>query len=214
MNQIRLDFAERAGSRLAGFQNLMRDQVRNILFVSSLYESFIMAEDGQLDELILTKFLDLNLSRAPNITRVSQGSEALALARSRPFDLIITSTRVGDMHALELARAVRASDLGIPVVLLAYDHQELTGFMARNDVSDLERIFVWQGDARILLAVVKSVEDRMNVAHDSEFGVPIFIVVEDNVRFYSSFLPTIYSEVMKLSQNVCAEGLNLLQMLL
>jgi CheY-like chemotaxis protein len=214
MNQTRLDLAERDGSRLAGFQNLMRDQVRNILFVSSLYESFIMAEDGQLDELILTKFLDLNLSRAPNITRVSQGSEALALARSRPFDLIITSTRVGDMHALELARAVKASDLKIPVVLLAYDHQELTGFMARNDVSDLERIFVWQGDARILLAIVKSVEDRMNVEHDSEFGVPIFIVVEDNVRFYSSFLPTIYSEVMKLSQSVCAEGLNLLQMLL
>jgi hypothetical protein len=118
------------------------------------------------------------------------------------------------MHALELARAVKASDVGIPVVLLAYDHQELTHFMARNDVSDLEKIFVWQGDARILLAIVKLVEDRRNVERDVKLGVPVFIVVEDNVRFYSSFLPAIYAEVMKLSQSVCAEGLNLLQMLL
>ncbi len=200
---------------VSDFQNLMRDQVRNILLVSSLYESFIMAEDGQLDELILTKFLDLNLSRAPNIVRVSQGSEALALARSeRPFDLIITSTRVGDMHALELARAVKAADLDIPVVLLAYDTQELNQFMSRNDTSDLERIYVWQGDARILLALVKSVEDKLNVERDTELGVPLFLVVEDNVRYYSSFLPVIYSEVMKLSQSVCAEGLNLMQMLL
>jgi CheY-like chemotaxis protein len=192
----------------------MRFRVQNILFVSSLYESFIMSEDGQLNELILSKFLDLNLSHAPNLSRVSSGAEALALAKEQSFDVIITSLQLGDMNAVQLARQVRNAGLDLPVLVLAYDHRELKEFEGRHGFSELEQVFVWQGDARILLAMVKLWEDKVNVEFDSSLGVPVLLIVEDSVRFYSSFLPVIYSEVMKLSQSIFSEGVNLYQRLL
>ncbi len=207
-------FTEGYGSRPGNLQDLMRFRVQNILFVSSLYESFIMAEDGQLNELILSKFLDMNLSQAPNLTRVSSGAEALALAQEQSFDVVITSLQLGDMNAAQLARRVGASSLDLPVLVLAYDHRELKEFEERHGFAGLDRVFIWQGDARILLAMVKYLEDKVNLDNDTKLGVPVLIVVEDSVRFYSSFLPVIYSEVMKLSQSVFSEGVNLYQRLL
>lgn len=193
------------------FQDLMAYHVQHILLVTSLYDSFILAEDGNLGELILTEFLDLNLRHTPELTRVSTGSEALTLAvDERRHDLIVTSLHVGDMNAVELAEGVRKAGLDIPVVVLAYDARELTDFLAAHDGSELERIFLWQGDVRILLAIVKYIEDRRNLAHDTgESGVPAIVVVEDNVRYYSSFLPVIYSELMLNAQKLMPEGLNI-----
>jgi CheY-like chemotaxis protein len=202
------------GVQIGSLQDLMRRRVQNILFVSSLYESFIMAEDGQLNELILSKFLDLNLSQAPNLRRVSSGGEALTLAQEQPFDVIITSLQLGDMNAVQLARRAREAGLDLPVLVLAYDHRELKDFESRYGFSELDEVFIWQGDARVLLAMVKLWEDHVNVEFDSSLGVPVLLVVEDSVRFYSSFLPVIYSEVMKLSQSVFSEGVNLYQRLL
>jgi CheY-like chemotaxis protein len=208
------EFGGARNGRASSLQDLMRFRVQNILFVSSLYESFIMSEDGQLNELILTKFLDLNLNQAPNITRVPSGAQALTLARDRRFDVIITSLQLGDMNAAQLARSVRAAELDLPVLVLAYDHQEVKDFERRYGFGDLERVFVWQGDARILLAMVKLEEDRRNVEFDASLGVPVLLVVEDSVRYYSSFLPVIYSAVMKLTQSIVSEGVNLYQRLL
>jgi hypothetical protein len=68
--------------RLQTFVDLARFRVQEILLVSSLYDSFTLTEDGQLNELVLSEFLDLTLRHPPNLTRVSTGAEALALATS------------------------------------------------------------------------------------------------------------------------------------
>jgi hypothetical protein len=39
-------------------------------------------------------------------------------------------------------------------------------------------------------------------------GVPVLLVVEDNIRYYSSFLPVIYTELIKQSRRVIQEGIN------
>ena len=209
------EHAEWHGSGAGGFQELMREQVRNVLFVSSFYESFIMAEDGQLNELLLTKFLDVNLSQAPRLTHVSTGAEALELTREPDrFDLVLAALDVGDMDAVELAGRLRDRGVKLPFVLLGYDHRELKDFLIRHPSAPIDRSFLWQGDVRILLAIVKYIEDKLNAPHDVQVGVPVLLVVEDNVRYYSSFLPVIYTEVMKHSQQVISEGLNLSQKLL
>ncbi len=197
-------------SRQSQFQYLMSYHVQNILLVTSLYDSFILSEDGNLGELILTEFLDLNLRHTPELTHVSTGEGALKLAtEKRQYDLIISSLNLGDMTVLELAQQVGAAGLDIPVVLMAYDARELKDFVTNNDVSGLERIFLWQGDVKILLAIVKYIEDRRNLPHDTgEAGVPAIIVVEDKPRYYSSFLPVIYSELMLHAHNLMPEGLN------
>ncbi|MFI5097326.1 MAG: histidine kinase, partial [Candidatus Acidiferrales bacterium] len=142
---------------LEGFDNLMPFRVQEILLVSSLYDSFILREDGRLNELLIGESLDLHLQQIPRITHVSSCSEALALARSDPrrFNLIVTNLAVGEMNAAQLAREIKAAGLNVPVVVLAYDYREIKNFIARNPVTDIERIFLWHGSARVLIAIVK-----------------------------------------------------------
>ena len=71
-----------AEERFEGFENLMPFRVQNILLVSSLYDSFILREDGRLNELLIDESLELNLRQIPGITHVSSCAEALDLAES------------------------------------------------------------------------------------------------------------------------------------
>ena len=201
--------ADEAQNVFEGFDELMPFRVRDILLVSSLYDSFILREDGRLNELLIDESLELH-QEIPGIRQVSSGAEAVAMARENPrFNLIVTNLEVGDMDAAELARQVRAAGLEIPVVVLAYDYRELKNFVARNPVSEIEPVFLWQGNVRMLIAIVKYVEDKRNVEHDTAaIGTPVILVVEDNIRYYSSFLPTIYTEVITQSRRVIREGIN------
>jgi CheY-like chemotaxis protein len=197
------------------FQNLMSFRVREILLVSSLYDSFILEEDGHLYEQIITEYIDLNLSHAPGITRVSSGREAVELAQSeKTFDLVIVTMNVGDMSAADFADAFRASGMNTPIVLLTFDRRELALLQPR-DQSKFEKVFIWQGDFRILIAIVKFIEDQMNLEADTRLiGVQSIILVEDNIAFYSSYLPLIYTEVLKHHQGLISEGMNMAHKLL
>lgn len=198
-----------AEQRFEGFENLMPFKVHNILLVSSLYDSFILREDGRLNELLIDQSLDLSPEHVPGITHVSSCAEAAELAKSQQFNLIVTNLTVGDMNAAQLASKIKQAGLDVPVVVLGYDHREIENFVARNPVTDIERIFLWQGNARILIAIVKYIEDQRNVLHDTRaIGVPVLLVVEDNIRYYSSFLPVIYTELIKQSRRVIQEGIN------
>src|SRR5690349_6807985 len=136
------DAEPREDTVLQDFQDLMPWRVQDILLVSSLYDSFTLQEDGRLNELILSEFLDLNLHATPGITHVSSGAEALERARAHSrFNLIVTTPNPGDMDAAQLARAVREAGLDVPVVVLAYDHRELKDFEARHPTSDVDRTF-------------------------------------------------------------------------
>lgn len=193
------------------FSDLARFRVHDILLVSSLYDSFILAEDGELREVILKEFLDLNVRHTPDVTHVSSVDAAVALARDRTrFNLIIASAMVGDVSAQTIARRMRDAGIETPVLALAYDMREVGQLPALSGESSIERVFLWQGDIRLVPAMVKYVEDRRNVAQDTAMlGVQVILVVEDNVRFYSSFLPTIYAELMHHAHSLVPEGVNL-----
>ncbi len=193
-----------------GFENLMPFRVNDILLVSSLYDSFILREDGRLNELLIGESLELDLHQVPGITHVPTGAKALELARSQPrFNLIVSNLQVGDMNAAQLAREIKAADLDVPVIVLAYDYREIKDFIARNPQTDVERIFLWQGNARILISIVKYIEDKRNVLHDAhDMNVPVMLVVEDDIRYYSLFLPVIYTELISQSRRLLSEGLN------
>jgi hypothetical protein len=198
-----------AEERFERFENLMPFKVHNILLVSSLYDSFILREDGRLNELLIDESLELNLRRVPGITQVSSCAEAVHLARSQQYNLIVTNLTVGDMNAAQLASEVKRAGLDVPVVVLGYDYREIKNFVARNPVTEIERVFLWQGNSRILITIVKYIEDKRNVLHDTRaIGVPVLLVVEDNIRYYSAFLPVIYTELIKQSRRVIQEGIN------
>jgi len=193
------------------FQQLMPFRVRDILLVSSLYDSYILEEDGHLYEMILSGYHEFNLSQAPRVTRVSSGQEALKLAQEKGrFDLVITTLNLGDMQALEFARQLKESNPSLPIVLLTYENRELNELIKTYDVSCFEKVFIWQGDHRVMLSIIKFIEDRMNVENDTRIaGVQSIILIEDNVNYYSSFLPIIYTELFNHSQKLIREGINL-----
>lgn len=199
------------GTRFQGFQNLMRRRIRDVLLVSSLYDLYLFEEDGRLYELIRNEYQGLHLSHAPELTRISSGKEALALAlKERRFDLIITTLHIDDMSALKLATLVREAGLDIPIILLAYDNRELRELVTHHDTSVFDRIFMWQGDFRLIIGIIKHLEDRMNVDDDTRLvGVQSIILIEDSVRYYSAFLPVIYTEILNQSRRLLSEGINL-----
>jgi CheY-like chemotaxis protein len=206
-----------AGPR-AGFndyQDLMRYRILHILLVATPYDRFLLEEAGELSERMMGEFRNLDLHYAPGLTGVSTGAEALAMVRRQEsINLIVTTPHVADMNPARLATEVkRIRD--IPVVLLAWDPSELNGFTGGDHEAAIERAFLWQGDARILQAIIKSVEDRRNVEHDTRaVGVQVILLIEDVVRHYSSFLPAMYSELLHHSQRVISEALNFSQKIL
>jgi CheY-like chemotaxis protein len=198
-------------NRFQGFQDLMRLRVRDILLVSSLYDLYLFEEDGRLYELIRSEYQGLNLSHSPELTRVSSGQDAIRMAKKEMrFDLIITTMHIEDMHALNFAKLVRKSGLKIPVILLAHDNRELKSLMHNPERDVFDKIFIWTGDFRILIGIIKYLEDKLNIEHDSKtIGVQNIIFIEDNIRHYSSFLPIIYTEILRQSQRLITEGINL-----
>jgi CheY-like chemotaxis protein len=195
---------------IESFDSLMPFRVQDILLVSSLYDSFILREDGRLNELLIGESRELDLQQIPGITHVSNCTQALELVRTQPrFNLIVTNLAVGEMNAAQLAREIRKLGIDVPVLVLAYDYREVKNFVARNRVTDIDRIFLWQGNARVLIAMVKYIEDKRNALHDTKtVGVPVLLVVEDNIRYYSSVLPVIYTELISQSHRVLREGIN------
>jgi len=202
--------------RFAEFQDLMRFRIMELILVSTPYDKFILEEAGELSERLYGEFRSLDLHYPPALTGVSTGKEALELARSRSgAKLIITTPRVRDMDAAALARTVREEGLDAPVVLMARDASELAGWSGRATEAGIEGTFLWQGDAQVVVAMAKAVEDRRNVERDvRECGVQVIIVIEDLVRHWSSFLPRMYQVLLRNSQRVVREGLNLSQKIL
>ncbi len=199
-----------AEETIESFDSLMPFRVQDILLVSSLYDSFILREDGRLNELLIGESRELDLQHIPGITHVSNCAQALDLVRTQPrFNLIVTNLAVGEMNAAQLANEIRKAGLDVPVLVLAYDYREVKNFVARNPVTKIDRIFLWQGNARVLIAMVKYIEDKRNALHDTKaVGVPVLLVVEDNIRYYSSVLPVIYTELISQSKRVIREGIN------
>jgi CheY-like chemotaxis protein len=201
--------------RAARFPHLMPRRIQDVLLVSSPYDSFTLEEDGLLTDVIFSEYVDLGLTHSPNLTRVSTGEEALAAIRSRPFDLVITLLRLGDMDVPKFTQAVRGLRPELPVVLLVANDWELTRLTQQHARLPVDGLYVWYGDAKIILAIIKVLEDGFNVEHDTRVGdVSVIILVEDSVRFRSSLLPIIYSQLVRQTRAVMADGLNHMDKLL
>lgn len=208
-----------------GFRDLIAYRVREILLVSSPYDAFTLEEDGRLTERLYAEYSELNLSMAPRITHASTGAQAIALLAERRFDLVITMVRLEDVAVMSLGARLKQLYPDLPVVLLAFSEADLENYRRGETAlphpnpsssigdprggSPIDGVFVWTGNARILLAIIKLVEDAKNVGHDTEAAeVRVIIVVEDSVRRYSSFLTLLYTELMTQSASLIAEGVN------
>jgi len=196
-------------SHLKVFHELMLIKVREILFVSSPYDAFIMEEDGSPASRIINEYSGLNLSMPPRVTRTSSAVEAKSLLSKKKFDMVITMPNLNDMDAFSLGLEIKKLNPVLPVILLAQSPKGIYPFPEGRNCSGIDRIYIWSGNSDLLLAIVKNTEDSLNVEHDTETAnVRVLILVEDSPVYYSSFLPLIYKEIVKQTQAVLEVGLN------
>jgi hypothetical protein len=194
------------------FERLTPFRVRDVLLVASHFDHYLLEESGYLAEIMQEEYSDLNLSQAPRIIHSPDARDALRLLSTREFDLVITMTRVGEMDVKAFGTEAKRVIKGLPVVMLSHNTRELATLSAGDGI---DRIFVWTGDSRILLSICKLIEDERNVENDVRDGdVQVILLVEDSRRFYSAYLPLLYTQLVNQTTRLMGEGGNLHEKLL
>ena len=195
--------------RFKAFHELMANKIREILLVSSPYDAFILEEDTSLASQIINEYRGLNLSQPPRVTRTASAREALRLLEQKTVDMVIAMPHLEDMDAFTLSLEVKRIKPSLPVTLLAHSTRSIYPLPENLDCTGVDRIFIWSGNSDLLLALVKNAEDSLNVERDTRRAmVRVLILVEDSPVYYSSFLPLIYKEIVKQTQEVLQSGLN------
>lgn len=197
------------------FHNLMPFKVREILLVSSLYDAFIVEEEGLISEMVIEEYRHLLLSSPPRVTHVTSGEEALLKIKTNRYDMVITMSKNIGMDPFVFGRKIKDECVDIPVIILATDTADLYMCQKRISEKGVDKAFFWYGDTSLFMAIVKYVEDKINVKYDTKNGdVQIILVIEDAIRDYSMLLPIIYSEIVQQTQRSISEDLNEMQRLL
>jgi hypothetical protein len=189
------------------FHQLMQKRVENILLVSTFYDAFIFEQDGRLTEQIFGEYEQLNLSTPPHITSVPTGQDAINKLKEQSFDLLITMMRIGEVGPFQLAKETKKLYPNLPVLLLLNVASDYVIWENNPEGKKyIDDVFLWNGDTKLFLAMIKSVEDKMNVEFDTALGlVRVILIVEDSVHYYSLFLPSLYSVIMNQTQKLIEE---------
>ena len=191
------------------FHELMARKVADILLISSPYEAFVMEEEGRLAERIIHEYRGLNLSRPPMLTWVSSARQALDALSHKKFDLVITMPQVDEINAYVLGRQIKAIHPDLPIYLMIQDTSKHLLDPRNTDHKSIDRQYVWYGNSDLLLALIKNLEDRMNVAYDTRRArVRVIILVEDSPIYCSTLLPLLYKEIVTQTQAVMEESVN------
>ncbi len=201
---------EKISSRFKLFHELMLTKVQQILLIGTSYEAWIMEEDCRISEQIVNEYRGLNLSRPPRLTWVSSLAEALEHSPDLPFDLVLTFSLAVDDNAFQLGREIKKAKPEIPVVLLTHQEALPESTPAWHEQPEaLDLVVYWSGQADILLAIVKNIEDRFNAVPDTRTaGVRVILFVEDSPYYLALMLPILYKELVVEVQSVIEEGLN------
>ncbi len=191
------------------YEFLMQKRIINVLLICSNYDAFMLEEDGRINEKIFLEYTSKNLRYPPQFTQASSSDEAFRLMEEKDFDLVITMLNVGKIDCFEMAKRVRKRYPGIPIVVLTHFSREVSIKLRNEDLSSIDMVFSWLGNAGLLLAIIKLLEDKMNAVFDIEgVGVQGILLVEDSIRYYSSYLPTIYKVIFDQTNELMTEGLN------
>ncbi len=191
------------------FVQLMNKRIYNVLIIASQYDMFILEDDGRVDEQIFNEYTSLNLRYPPRFTQVADIVSAIDELSSNRYELIICMPNMDDIEIFEKLKSIDRRYPQIPIVLLTPFSKSVTRMLENEDLSGIDYVFSWLGNADLLLAIIKLIEDQMNVEHDVDtVGVQTIMLVEDSVRFYSSALPLLYKYVLKESKDFSREALN------
>jgi len=190
------------------FQDLMPFKVREILLVATYYDSYTIVREGQFSDKIRGEYLQLNLYAAPRFTSVPNQEEAIKILEQRHFDLVVVMAGLDKESPIMTCEAIKEKNPETPILMLVNNNSDLTYFTKEQNKLDgiVERIFVWNGSTKIFMAMSKYIEDKKNLEADIKLGdVRIILLAEDSVKYYSRYLPLLYTAIMQQTQDVINE---------
>ncbi|MCQ2196374.1 MAG: phosphoenolpyruvate synthase [Bacteroidaceae bacterium] len=190
------------------FVDLMARRIFNILLVANPYDAFMLEDDGRIDEKIFGEYAKLGLRFPPRFTQVASREEAELQMETGSYDLLICMPGTDNNDVFDIARLIKEKYPSVPIVVLTPFSHGVNKRMEQEDLSIFEYVFCWLGNTELLLSIIKLIEDKMNLEHDTKAGVQMILLVEDSIRFYSSLLPLLYKFVLQQSLLFATEALN------
>lgn len=191
------------------FDLLMQKRIHRVLIICSNYDNYMLEEDGRIDEQIFNEYVSLNLRYPPSFVQTDNAEDAFRILAEGNIDLVIAMLSVKGTEVFTLAKQIKQLYEKIPIVVLTYFSREVSVRVEKEDLSAIDYVFCWLGDASLILAIIKLLEDKMNAPHDIEqVGVQAIIFVENSRRYISSYLPNLYKIVLMQSLDFQREALN------
>ncbi len=189
------------------FQELMSFKVKEVLLIANYYDSYSIVREGRFFDKIIGEYLQLNLFTSPRITSVANCEDALNTLQERTFDMVIIMAGLDKQLPVIVSKQIYDVMPHLPVQLLVNNNADLKFFDDKGgNTEHIDRVFVWNGDTRVFLAMIKYVEDKMNVEKDVSVGdVRVILLVENSRKYYSRYLPLLYSIVMRQTQSILSE---------
>ncbi|MCX6301901.1 MAG: phosphoenolpyruvate synthase [Bacteroidia bacterium] len=191
------------------FNLLMQKRIHKVLIICSNYDNYMLEEDGRIDEQIFNEYVSLNLRYPPVFVQTDNADDAFNILQGGDVDLVISMLSLKGTDVFALAKRIKEQYEDIPIVVLTYFSREVSLRLEGEDLSAIDYVFCWLGDAALILAIIKLIEDKMNAEHDIEsIGVQSIILVENSIRYISSYLPNLYRIVLMQSLDFQREALN------
>ena len=191
------------------FDLLMQKRIHRVLVICSNYDNYMLEEDGRIDEQIFNEYASLNLRYPPTFVQTDNEEDAFKILGEGNVDLVISMLSLKGTDVFGLAKRIKEKHASIPIVVLTYFSREVSLRLEGEDLSAIDYVFCWLGDASLILAIIKLIEDKMNADHDIEnIGVQAIILVENSIRYISLYLPNIYKIVLMQSLDFQREALN------
>jgi CheY-like chemotaxis protein len=191
------------------FDLLMQKRIHRVLVICSNYDNYMLEEDGRIDEQIFNEYASLNLRYPPTFVQTDNAEDAFKILQDGNVDLVISMLSLKGTDVFALAKKIKSEYENIPIVVLTYFSREVSLRLEGEDLSAIDYVFCWLGDTSLILAIIKLIEDKMNADYDIEnIGVQAIILVENSIRYISSYLPNIYRIVLLQSLDFQREALN------
>lgn len=182
------------------YSELMKYKVKEILLVSSLYDAYMLQHEGTIDEHISQQFKKLHLLVPPRITLVSTESDVIEQIEIKKFDLVISMMRVGKKTSFDLLQVIKQQQPELPILLLLnkLSYSNYVNFYS-GFKKNFDEIFIWNGDPKLFVAMIKMIEDLKNVERDTKIGnVAVTLLVETSQDYFSRFLTLFYTQGIKI----------------
>jgi hypothetical protein len=186
------------------FHHLMQKEIKEILLISSIFDAYVLEQDSRLSEQIYGEYKQLNLMMAPRITTISFTDDIDSVLKEKKFDAVIIMMRIGVETPGRMCNKIKEYNAELPILLLLNKKSYIELIEQKLEILlPFNEVFIWNGDSKLFVAMIKLMEDFLNVENDTKIGdVRIILFIESSIDYYSTFLPLMYSVEMQLTQEL------------